>query len=514
MFEPLSALAVLGFTTGALGFIVSTTSKLDEKTLEIRECETRLGEFRRQLRYAYMQLKAWQSIWIGNKAFPHETYVHFWGTEGLEDIESRVKGITALSNQIRNLLYHPHKHEPGISLPTTADWHLLTDEEVEQLIPRRDMYYIKDTLACRINFALFLNAELVEKISRLKSHIEELRDITQWSFRLEQHGDPNKQVTSAELRRISDMKSFVYRAFHFGNLLHANLSYLCRSEWAIELTPPDSGHTMDFWSEVDTDTIYIDFFVRDAAHDVQHNAIRLRLYVKDYGAHRNLSRHIMGRIGEILLDHQKFERDSECDQFFRLLGRPSRRSRSLRQMLAEDNFSGSHRKDFEAERVDLVYGLGHWMVLLCKTPWANGLCTCKIRCICLVDGGIRHAFFPSTEATEAFHTPRCCHRDLMMDRFRLLGVALAEVALAFPIEVLKQEKFVVCGEIASWKRLIGMLSEKFGRGTITKAVSYCLDPDLADVRGSLRPEYFDQYCQNIVLPYNISQCQPESAYFG
>ena len=101
-----------------------------------------------------------------------------------------------------------------------------------------------------------------------------------------------------------------------------------------------------------------------------------------------------------------------------------------------------------------------------------------------------------------------------MDRYRILGVALAEIALAFPIDVLEQGGFHIGEEVASWKRLIGMLSESCGRNTITKAVSYCLDPDLADVRGSLRPEYFDQYCQNIVRPYNISQCQPESAYFG
>ena len=106
MFEPLSALAILGFTTGTLGFIVSTISKLHEKTQEIRECESRLQSFHQELEDAYMHLKVWHSIWIGKEAFPRQTYVHFWGTEGLENIERRVNGIIVLSNQIENLLDH------------------------------------------------------------------------------------------------------------------------------------------------------------------------------------------------------------------------------------------------------------------------------------------------------------------------------------------------------------------------------------------------------------------------
>ena len=281
MFEPLSALAVLGFTTGALGFLVSTISRLDEKTQEIRECETRLQSFSWELEYAYMQLKVWQSIWIGNKAFPRETYVHFWGTEGLDNIESRVKGITELSSQIRNLLYHPHNDEPRAALRRSIieDWHLLIDTEVERLPSQRDMNPQKISLVRRIGFALFRNTELLEKISRLKSHIEGLRDITQWKFRLEHHGDPNQQVTSAELHRISNMQSFVDQISDFGYILSICTGRLDadRSEWAVELTPPGPGQTLDFWSEVDIDTIYIDFIVRDTAPDQQPKAIRLRL---------------------------------------------------------------------------------------------------------------------------------------------------------------------------------------------------------------------------------------------
>ena len=503
MFEPLSALAVLGFTTGTLGFIVSTISRLDEKTQEIRECKSRLDSFHSQLEVAYMQLKVWHSTWIGNKAFPRQTYVYFWGTEGLENIESRVNDIIKLSNQIENLLYRPDDCETESPLvrSTIEDWHELLDRKVTQLPSRRDIDHRKARLVRRISFALFHNAMLLEKVTRLKSHIEGLRDFTQWTFRLEQRDDPNKQVTSAELRRISDMKSFVDQISKFGNLLYDNQPYSFRSEWAIELAPPEPGQTLDLWSEVDTDTLYIDFIVRDAAPDVQPKAIRLRLFVKDHSVYRNgFLSPIMQRVDEIVLDHQKLECHSMYDQFFSLLERPSRRSRPLRQMLAENTFSGSHRKAFEAERADLVYGLGHWMVLLWNTRWSSQLRTSEIRCICLADACMRHSFRPRPD--HLFYNFGCHDPTFGGYTLRLLGVALAEIALAFPIDVIKQEdiKFRVGEEIVNRKQLLGMLREKFGRNTITKAVNYCLDPDFDDSRNSLHAVQFDQYCQKIVLP--------------
>ena len=508
MFGPLSALAVSGFITGTLGFIVSTISRLDEKTQEIRECESRLKSFSRQLDDSYLQLKVWHSIWVGSQAFPRETYVYFWGSEELEEIEARVNSITELSSQITNVLYRPNNDKPTIYLPrsTIEDWHLLLDEEVAQLPSQRAMDHKKASLVRRIGFAFFSNTMLLEKVNRLKSHIEGLRDFTQWTFRLKHRCEPYEQVTSAELRRIADMKFFVGAISNFGNLLYKHRSNPYRSEWAVELAPPGPGHTLDLWSELDTDTLYIDFIVRDAAPDVQSKPIRLRLHVKD---HRHLNHYsarlgsfalpVMQRVDEIVLDDQKLECHSEYDQFLSLSESPNGRSLPLRQMLAENTFSESHRKDLDVERADLVYGLGHWMVLLMDTSWSCNLCTCRIRSICLADACICHSFLPDSDPA---HNPGCHHPTFAGDPLRLLGVTLAEVALALPIDMFEQEdlNFLVGGEAASRKGLLGMLRAKFGQNNITKAVSYCLDPELAELATSLHAGRLDKYCQNIVLP--------------
>ncbi len=505
MFEPLSALAVLGFAIGALGLIVSTISKVDEKFQDIRECESRLRSYNWQLEDACMQLKVWHWTWIGKKAFPIETYVHFWGVEGVEAIRARVDGITELSNEIKNLLHQPVISETGQSLPRSKlkDWHRLIDQYVAELPSWHYTEHHRVGLVRRIGFTLFQNAVLQEKINRLRSHIEGLRDFTQCTFRLKQQGDLSKKVTSTELRRISDLKAFIDRISNVGSLLYNSRLPSSRFEWAIEVGPPEAGQTLDLWSEVET--MHIDFIVRDTALHVQTKASRVRLCVEEQLAHKKGYLPLMlQRVDEVVLSDGRHQYHSEYDGFFSFLEKPSRRSRPLRKMLTDRIFSGSHRKSFEMERADLVYGLGHWMVLLWNTPWSCGLCTCGIRYIHLVDARTRHSFLPCP--SRSHWSPTCHPPTLAEDRFKLLGVALAEIALALPISVVVDQVdqedtgYIVGEEIVGRKRLLGMLREKFGRNTITKAVSYCFDPDSANLGRPLRPDHLEQYCQNIVLP--------------
>ena len=501
MFEPLSALAVLGFATGTLGFIVSTISKVDEKVQDFRECKSRLRSFKWQLADACMHLRVWHLIWIGTKPFPDETYVHFWGINGLEDIQTRIDGITELSEQIKNLLHQPVNCETGSSLPRSEliDWHRIIDRDVAGLPSWYEADHNRVGLVSKIGFALFRNAALLEKIGRLKSHIEGLRDFTQYTFRLKQQCDPNKKVEPAELRRISDLKIFIDRISNFGSLVYNNGILSSRLEWAIELGPPGAGHALDLWSEVDR--MYIDFIIRDTAHGVQTNAMRVRLYVEEQLAHIYDGLPIVTRrVEQVVLGHGLCEPHSEYDRFFEILPMPVRRSRPLRKMLTGNLFSAEHRKSFKLERADLVYGLGHWMVLLWNTPWSYSLCTCGIRCTLLADICTRHSFL---SCPDRFHWyPQCHPPTLTGDRLRLLGVALAEIALAVPIRVILEQEdiiFIIGEESASRKGLLIMLREKFGRNNIAKAVSYCLDPDSANL-GMLRPDHLEQYCQNIVLP--------------
>lgn len=262
--------------------------------------------------------------------------------------------------------------------------------------------------------------------------------------------------------------------------------------------------------------MYIDFIVRVRDRDVQKMASRVRFFVEEQLALGNGDLpFIAQRVDEVVLDHEQPDYDSEYDRFFSLLERPSKRSRPLRKMLTEGLFSGECRENFDVERADLIYGLGYWMVLLWNTPWSCDICTCGIRCAYMTNACTRHSFsYPRRH-----WRPECHSSELAENRFVLLGVALAEIALGLPISVILQQEgtsYRVGEELLSRKRLLAMLRERFGRNTITKAVSYCLDPDPAYLGYSLRPDHFEKYCQNIVLPYvnaNIQIYVPANSYF-
>ena len=200
---------------------------MDEKIKEIRECKSRLRSFNWQLEDAYLELRVWHSIWIGKKAFPRDTYVHFWGIEGLDDIQSRVGGITELSDEIKVLLRQPGINETGKSLSHSElkVWHDLIDRDVAELPSWGYLDHRKAGLVHKIGFTLFHNASLLEKIGRLKSHVEGLRDYAQKTFRLKQQTDPNQKVTPPELRHTSDLKIFVDRISTFASLLYLRIGY-------------------------------------------------------------------------------------------------------------------------------------------------------------------------------------------------------------------------------------------------------------------------------------------------
>ena len=418
-------------------------------------------------------------------------------------MQSRIDGITQLADQIKNLLHQPVEYGDTRSLSHSdlSDWRYIVDLQALQPQSRRYTDYNRAGLLRRVGFALFRNTSLLEKTSRLQNHIEGLREFTQCTFRLKQHCDPNEKVTSAELHRISNLKIRFDQISKLAMILY-HQGLFSRVHWEVELSPPEAEYTQELWPDVATVYSYIDFVVRDKSPNEEPKAIRIRVYFKELSDDQqvNLSR-IVRRVNEIVLDSRRLECQSEYDEFFELLELPSRRSRALRQMLIEKTFSGKHRKCFEVERADLVYGLGHWMVLLSNTSWPVDLCTCRIHCIHTVDSCTRHSMLPRPVGLP--FSSRCPHQTLRMDRFGLLGVALAEIALAVPISVTEQDsaRYLIGDEITSRKRLSSILREKYGRNTITKAVSYCFEWNSTMIRriGMGRDE-LKLYCQNVLLP--------------
>lgn len=499
MFDPFSALGALGFITGTLGFIVSTIPKVDEKIRGFREYGKAVRSLSNRLDVAYFDLRAWNIIWVGKEAFSSDFYIYLWGVGGLENVKSRLNDILEEGEEIRTLLYQPGDSLGGLQSSELRYWadFLANDARLDSLPLQRN-----DSIIRKMIFALVRRDTLKEKIESLENSIKGLRKSTQQNFRLRHDGDPGLKVAGSELRLL-DLQLFVDRISNIGYSLYDPLAQSSIFEWAIELGPPRADLPLDLWAEMKQ--MYINFVVRAKARKGQVKARRLRIHLENLPAQTVVASNLMEQtIEKVFLSHEGLELDSEHSGIFDVLEHPTKRSRALKKMLTDGIFSGEHRKDFELERANLIYGLGHWMVLLWKTPWFSDLCTCGIRCVHLADANTRHSFLPRPDAGHMNRDSDCHPSKLAEHEIELLGVTLAEIALALPISVdvtgYDTRSYVINGESASRERLLGMLKRQFGQNTITKAVSYCLDPDLAVHKYSLPSKYLEQFCRNIVLP--------------
>ena len=504
MFDPFSALGALGFITGNLGFIVSTLPKLDEKTRAFREYERSFRSLSGRLDVAYLDLRAWIVIWVGKEAFSDAFYIHLWGLKGLDDVKSRLNDIKKESEEVQKLLYWP-EGASGEELQAETelkDWQESLTRRVLVNISSRPVYRIAIRKAI---FALFRNDTIKDKIDGLEKSIEGLKKFTQLSFRLGHDSDPESKVTKSELRLL-DQQLFVDRISKSGDSLYRNLANFSKFEWAVELSPPGAAHALDLLSK--KTEMYVDFIVRPVARIGHIKARRLRINLEkvpvqtvDYLDYLDL---VEQRIEDVFRGHDGPDFDSEHIRVFDVLENPTKRSRALKKLLTDGLSSREHRKNFEADRADLIYGLGHWMILLWNTPWLSDLCSCGIRCIHLADATMRHSFLSRPDAGHIDRDLDCHPPYLAGHRFELLGVTLAEIALALPISVQATGEntrfYVIGGEGTSREGLLEKLTGKCGLRTITMAVSYCLGLDSFRYGDSLPPDHLEQCCQKIILP--------------
>ena len=499
MFGPFSALAALGFTTGTLGFIVSTIPKINEDIRGYRGYQRSVRSFSGRLDVAYLDLRAWIAIWVGKEAFSNAFYIHLWSLDGLADVKSRLNDIFEESKEIEKLLYQPRDNWGDLQADSELrEWQdILNDRSVVEILPLQQ----KESIIRKMIFALLRNDTLKEKIDGLEKSVDGLRKITQLKFRLMHDGDPGSKVTNPELR-LQSLQHCFDLITGFGNSLYRYLADFSTFEWALELNPPGADHALNLWfKDPKMIEMYIDVIVTPIARMGHIKARRLRIDLEKATLQMGL---LEQRIEEVFRGHDGPECNSEHNRIFDLLENPIKRSRALKKMLTDGIFSGEHRKYFEVERADLIYGLGHWMVLLWNTPWFSDLCTCGIRCNDLANANTRHSFLPRPGAGHMDRDSDCHPSGLAENRFELLGVRLAEIALALPISVdvngYDIRSYVIKGESVSRERLLGMLKRQFGLNTITKAVSYCLGPDLAVRKDRLHPDHLEQYCRNIIVP--------------
>jgi hypothetical protein len=86
----------IGFAFGALGFLLTTISKIDEKSREFVECKKRLRAYKRELVVFQSKTKSWAMAWQDGSGYKEESYRYMW-SESYDEIIHGVEDIVQIS---------------------------------------------------------------------------------------------------------------------------------------------------------------------------------------------------------------------------------------------------------------------------------------------------------------------------------------------------------------------------------------------------------------------------------
>ena len=501
MFDPLSITASIAFSLAVLSFVSSTLPTMIGKTSEVAKCRARLNRYIYQLRDRQMGITAWRYIWYGDYGFTDELYVHCWGQAGYREMQGRLMNIRDLiaSLEARLKLCNEHGRHVSLSQIEQQEWNgILENLKINPCESAARPRFLE-----RIGFALGTNAKIQEELESLKTLIEGLDTFSRRLLRHQQEGNPETKVTNQELQKLDEavtleqgLSSFATDLFTF----HSGLKGV--HEWDLELRTPDVDGDAALPDLRNTASVNIDFLLQCKCLCEFDMARRFRVEYRT--THHSQDNDLSSLVGESMIDRlrncsSESQFHGSLDKQWRILEHPYMQDRPSKELFGEEAQSGIVRKALELERLSIALALVNWVILLWNTPWTFAPCTCKIRRVRLQSLQERYVF---VSKLDNHCGPACFSEDLSSRKLTLLGIALAELALATSLVVTAgaddEVVFSRNGRIISRAEFLQNLGRSSRPIGITEAVKYCLNT--SETSENIRAERLQEYAENILEP--------------
>lgn len=501
MFDPLSITASIGFSLAVLSFVSSILPTLIERTSEVAKCRARLKRYFYQLQDHQMGIIKWRYIWYGVHGFPDELYIHCWGHAGYREMHGRLMNIRDLiaSLEARLKLCNEHGRHVSLSQFEQQEWNgILENLKINSCGSAARPRFLE-----RIGFALATNAKIQEELESLKTLIEGLGTFSQRLLRDQQEANPETKVTNQELQKLDEavtleqgLSSFATDLFTFHSGLKGD------HEWDLELRTPDVDGDAALPDIRDTATVNIDFLLQCKCLCKFDMARRFRVEYRT--RHHSQVNDLSSLVGESMIDRLRNcssepQFHGNLDKQWRILEHPYMQDRPSKELFGEETQSAIVRKALELERLSIALALVNWVILLWNTPWTFAPCNCKIRRVRLQSLQERYVF---VSRLDTHCGPACFSEDLSSRKLTLLGIALAELALATSLVVTAgahdEVVFSMNGRIISRAEFLQNLRRSTRPIGITEAVKYCLNT--SDTSENIRAERLQEYAENILEP--------------
>lgn len=483
MFDPVSVVGFVGTTAGLISFMLTTVEKLHDKKSEWQECKHLLSWYKSQYDATLLQLKCWKNIWCPEGHPWHDpAYLYFWGCDGFRAVKDRVDGILIEDEKIRRLIFcvgnnpksAPSDPESPHEQNNLVEWQACLQGLVAHPIsqPRPEHWMLRFCLA------LYKHADIKTRITRLKERVGDLDTFSKLTFwELQEQQDKSKQVLSDDIGRLYRVRTAVERLERFLKALGEDSP--SHNQWSLILGRPEISEGLITLAE--DSVLTLEFLVEQTP---LKDRIVARVYIDcpladtelgDMSDLERMIKHPAGATQPVIQAMKEF----------------------LEQAMIKDDL----RKAGEVVRTKVASGLVDSLIICYGTPCTSDLCTCGVRATHLMNEGKLWSF-------RAFDGNHNCHDQSLRNRgFVLLAVALAELALSKPINVVQStpgelEFHVVSpGGFKSFglAGLLKLISHRTCR-PYRKAVEYCFEMDRKLLRREIRPEDFTRCMEKISQP--------------
>ncbi|KAI3322868.1 hypothetical protein HD806DRAFT_118827 [Xylariaceae sp. AK1471] len=474
----------IGFAFGALGFLLNTISKIDEKSREFRECERRLRAYKRELVVCHSKMKTWTLVWQDGSIHGEESYRYMW-SECYDEIIHGLKDIVDLSAQIKksigevsNLVQQPD--QDGLSV-----W-----RGVVSRLAKKGPETVKG-----IAMALYKNQTLADQVGRLKSTVDNITELSKRELqnRLGDYltGDP----TAADVDKAVRLQKFVQSLTRLASKLYEERAAAqATNQWALELRSPDEYGNVKDWDH--TSRVFIDFTFVILRPPASESERRLRVNHYRYQAENsddpvNWQQIILGQA-------------NAPDIANNVPRSPTRKSRPFRELFRDGFFD--HKlmyRAWEQDQARLALALSNWALLLWDTNWTANLCCRGLRFVRPVsEGGF------STHTFTVEEHEHCIHHEWKLKNF---GLVLAEIILATPIRPViadvehgpHYEKWAKAENHWIWisrENILKEVCDKSKSASLRDAIKFCLDERSPLATGPFSSNFLQQYIDSVFKP--------------
>jgi hypothetical protein len=506
--EPFSIVSsVFGLTTGSISLLLAIVEKSVSTSQKAAQCKHRLRQVELHVGHLNRKLSAWVRKWAPNsEAFPESTYVFIWGDNRWALLQARVDAICREIRQLEKILLTGEASDGGGDLDLCRS--LESDTwRIAVTRAKGDVTKLAEhevSIGKKIAFAIWEGTLSAEGLDRLKKLVDDI--------------DADSRLLAADVVwKLGKHLPESYRTnmAHFFDTrtkplwqeldqCHATLSSKLDT-CAILFRPPKS---QDFWNIQDQRSLTVEFVCTRGTSATQDKGHWIST---DFDFHDRLRSCLAVQLQPVI-EHlsNDYEDCENCDRA--ILDMTLKQIlRTLSSMPSKDHWAFCKERD--VERLQTALAVATWAMYAWPTAWIKTICSCGIR-NAVLPGGLR---FPVLEDV-AHHDQGClieeaCHTNT--SRYLLLGVLLAEIALARPIRVIEDDNdasrllFELHDPRVMNRDLIRHLRkdellhlmDKRPLLAFQKAVQYCFEAWLAELaEPSFRVEHLGAFVENILDP--------------